>query len=225
MVEFCFSDYLDPRLSDFDNAISLRSGRFEAFGTPTYDPLDRCLRFTPAQPLVAGLRYELELDAERLRTARRGAVEAIEARAFTIREDARDPGPASNDPIRFTDVAPLLHGCTCHTQEPLQAPTAFGYADLLDRRATQDPARRLVEPGRADRSYLVEKVLPGYPDRFGTEMPPPWPARDPAVVEGSGIEGSGIEGSGTEAPSTPNPRLDTASIRRIIAWIDQGAVP
>ena len=28
-------------------------------------------------------------------------------------------------------------------------------------------------PGAATRSYLLHKVLPGYPDRVGEEMPPP----------------------------------------------------
>lgn len=78
----------------------------------------------------------------------------------------------------------LVQGCGCHFDVDRET-RSLELAELRWTPSLRDPARLLVEPGRADRSLLVHVLLDGYPDRAGVAMPPPWAE---AAADGASVE-------------------------------------
>lgn len=199
-----FDHWLDPRRSELDAAVSLSSGSLAVPVAVAYDPLTRTLTATPGDPLRRRVRYTWEVDPERLvgsggRTLAR--LDPIHVTVAGPPSRAEDPsegtGPPGTDtpPLRFEHVAPIFdEHCGCHGQDGLVALSP----DALEGRSTIFAGRRLVEPFDPASSYLVEKMIPGYEDRFGTVMPPPWGDADPPTE---------------------------AELRRVVDWIAAGARP
>lgn len=171
---FVFDDYLDARSSDFDRTFQLSSGSHQPFLDVVWDPSRRRITVAPLDPLRPTLRYALEANLEALSGLGGRQVEGQTVFTFVVTADATvRPEAAPPDPTYNDDVAPLLwEHCGCHWEPESQ----LGRLDFgsLRARATERPGRRLVEPYDAADSYLLEKVLTDYANRFGTEMPPPW---------------------------------------------------
>lgn len=167
-----FSDAIDPRRGAPERAVSLTHGRLAVPVRVAIDPLARTLVARPVDPLVPTLRYVWEVDHERLRGAGGRSVEDIDPVSFVVAENAQTQTPPTASPPNWNQVTALLQArCGgCHDDAPLDA---LSYERLLDRSAQRD-ARRIVEPFAPERSYLIEKVIPDYPDRMGAVMPPPW---------------------------------------------------
>ena len=193
ILRLTFSDPIDPRRSDLRGAMSLSTGSLSVPVRTSVDPILRTMTGIPADPLVPGLRYTWEVDDTRLRGAGGRLLSAIEPVSFRVGIEATATTEPGGEIVRWDQVAPLFEAhCGCHGEGVLLPLTT----DTLMGRSPSVTDRRLVVPYDASTSYLVEKLVPGYPDRFGVEMPPPW---------------------------SEQPALSSDSLRRIVDWIDDGA--
>lgn len=160
------------------------------------DPLDHTLTATPVDPFEPNLTYTWEVDETRLRGSGGRPVAPVAPYRMPVAADASDPEPEEPVVVRWDDVAPIVaQRCDpCHNDAPLEPirPPA------LALRSTVFEERRLVAPYDAPRSYLVEKLVPEYPDRFGAIMPPPWGEQPP---------------------------LTTEELRMLVDWVADGALP
>lgn len=185
-IELGLSGYLDAHASRIDGVLILTNGDRPVLGVTAYDPVRQTLVFTPGSPLTPGFAYDVAVNPSGLRTLTGRLTLPEDAWRFEMATDARPNSLESpTRPSWSVDVAPLLSArCSpCHVDG--EAPP-LTYDRLRAERAVYDPDRRYVDRQRPDRSYLIEKVLPGYTDRFGTVMPPPWhdgPALDDAELD------------------------------------------
>lgn len=197
-VSATFDGSLDPHRSTFSSAIVVTARGARAFGDVAWDPVRQRLAFTPAQPLQPGWTYEVVLDVDAL-VPHGGSVSAPDSPwQFTVALDADDEAPsAAPAPGWSTDIAPVFSArCAgCHDGSTLRA---FTRDVLLGTPPLAEPARRYVDTEVPARSYLIEKLLPGYPDRFGTQMPPPW---------------------------SDEPALTADELGLVWAWVERGAAP
>ena len=192
-ISLRFDGPVDPRRSAMDRALSLDSGGFHVPVSVRYDPLERRLVATPADPLRPGLTYTWTLDAEAIVGSGGFPLRPIAPISVVVARDATAPERSVSAQVTFDDVRPIFEAhCYCHSETALPQLTPSGLADLSRQRT----GRSLVVPNDPAASYLVEKLLPDYPDRFGTAMPPPW---------------------------SDGPDLDESAVRRIIEWIEDGA--
>jgi hypothetical protein len=181
---FAFNDYLDLRASALENAFSLRAGIHQPRVQPSWDAVRQTLRIRPLDPLRPGLVYTLAVDRELLRGLGSRPVESpIDEWEFRVDAVAQIGGELDLPTFTYAEhVRPVLvENCGCHWSPgtvltPLDSATLRGRAD-------QRSGRALVVPFDAGRSYLVEKILDDYPDRFGTQMPPPWADESPLSSE------------------------------------------
>lgn len=195
-LSLAFNRYLDPDAFAYFNAMSLRSGGVRASGFTRYSPATRTLTFYPVRNLEPGLIYELRVDEELVTSIQGEALEdGFSLRFQSARDGTTDEGPFL-EPVSFAEsVEPLfIAGCGCHYERPELL--SLDYESLVGRPSSQRPARALVEPFDPARSYLLQKVLPSYPDRRFDIMPPPW---------------SGL------------PRLERADLEVLENWIETGA--
>lgn len=160
------------------------------------DPLENTLTATPVDPLEPNLTYTWQVDETRLRGSGGRSVAPVPPYRMPVAANAVDPALTEPSPVTWADIAPIVvQRCDpCHTDAPL-APIR---PPALSLRSTVFTGRRLVAPYDAARSYLIEKLVPGYPDRFGSEMPPPWADQDPLSAE---------------------------ELRLIVDWVADGALP
>jgi hypothetical protein len=177
-VGLTFDRYLDPFATDAPRAMSLSSGGETVAINARYDIVTRTVWAEPVEPLAPGVLYSLKLDEPRALPdfAGRATEGPVEVR-FVTGETERviEPRLANvREALQF-EVLEGPFGCLgCHadgspfprTDLSLSNPEAL--AGLPARTA---PGRELVVPGFPERSYLLHKVLPGYPDRVGAPMP------------------------------------------------------
>ncbi|MFT6627307.1 MAG: hypothetical protein ACJA1R_000563 [Flavobacteriales bacterium] len=171
VITLTVDEYIDPE-SVTTGSLRLRAGSTTAFGRTRLDPLDQTLLLTLTSALTPGLTYEVEL-APNVTGFGTDAVQ-LQDWSFTVASAAQEvEATADTRPTWEADIQPLLHeACGCHEEDSSPPPRLTrGLLELDDAVAR---SRRYVAPGDPSRSYLLHKVLPDYPDRFGTVMPPPW---------------------------------------------------
>ena len=171
---FSVDGYLDVRSAEPAAAFSLAAGSHRPRLDVRWSPLSRQLLVSPRDPLRVGLTYTLLLDPSKLRATGGGTVDTTsDSWRFTATSDEWEDRPRPEVLSFGTDIQPILvEGCGCHWEA--NSPLVQLDAATLRGRSVSRPARSLVVPFEPERSYLVEKLLRDYPDRFGTEMPPPW---------------------------------------------------
>ena len=173
--EFHFDDYLDVRASALGSAFTIQAGVHRPRLESTWDAVGQTLMIQPLDSLRVGLVYTLSADPERLRGLGSRSVDSSQNEwLFRVAEDAGEREEIEAPRLSYyTDIRPILvDGCSCHWA-PETALTPLEPSALAER-ADQRSGRSLVVPFDPARSYLLEKILDGYPDRFGTQMPPPW---------------------------------------------------
>ena len=179
LFRFVADDHLNVRGADPVAALTLSAGAHRPVLSGSWDPLTRELLVEPLDPLRTGLMYTLTLDVSRIR-AEAGAVVVADLDEWRFRAEGivADDRPGVRIVSYDLDIQPVLvESCGCHW-EPDGPLTALD-ARTLRERATSRAARSLVVPYDPARSYLIEKILPDYDDRFGTAMPPPWSTEEP----------------------------------------------
>jgi hypothetical protein len=188
-----FRSFLDPDTLPPGGEVELRSGSRVVAVRARWDILDRAVIATPVDPLVPGLRYEWTFSPEETLLLGGWPISSPEPRSFTVSPTATDAPRDGAAPPTFDELVPVFEEhCGCHYD---------GTPPVLDRsvvgaRSAVLPERWLVRPWEPAQSYLVQKLLPQYPDRFGTVMPPPWDGAEP---------------------------LDPEALRAVIDWIAAGA--
>ncbi len=190
--------YLDARASNLGGAFSLSSGSHQPFLDSTWDPSRQQVVVRPLDPLRPTLRYVLEVKLDALRGLGGALIEGTNRWEFVVDSEAVVTSVAEATALSFEeDVYPLIwEHCGCHWEPQSQLSRLD--LDSLREQASERPGRRLVEPYDAASSYLLEKILIDYPDRFGTQMPPPW---------------------------SDEVRLSRQEVRVIRDWIEAGAAP
>jgi len=192
-----FSEYLDVGSFEYFNALDVRSGSIRGRGRTRYSVVDRSLTFFPPTSMRPGLIYTLTVNPETVRSVfgeELGSDFSVrfETSDTTVDQDRRVPPPSFE-----REVAPILEaGCSCHQENPANA--SLRYIDLVGVPSTQLDDRLLVLPFEPANSYLLEKLLPDYPDRLLEPMPPTW---------------------------SYDPPLSLADLRTIERWIAGGAEP
>jgi len=169
--------YLDPFSADVGGALALVSGARRVTLLSRWEPLEWAVLARPVRDLVPGIRYTLSLRRRvGLRDFAGRVPEEPPESSFLVGEGRRDVPAPPDDPA--ADVRAALHGPAgcggCHAAGADAAGAGLTFDDpdaLAWRPARWIADRRLVVPGHPDRSYLLHKVLPGYPDRVGGEMP------------------------------------------------------
>lgn len=173
-----FNKYLDPDSFEYFNALTVSSGGVSGRGFSRYRLSDRTLTFFPTINLLPGLVYTVSVNPDTVRSLGGESLALPFSVSFmttasgeTVEQAGREVAPRSFE----ADVAPLLagHCVECHDGEdgPLIPLT---YEQLFADSRQTDPPRPLVLPFYPAESYLMHKVLPDYPDRRDTGMPPPW---------------------------------------------------
>lgn len=197
-LELAFTDYLDPLTYTTYGVIALQSGGIVVPGTVEYSMTDRTMRWTARQDLEPGFEYRLVLVEQDI-FSMTGAPFLPPQRLPRFVADAEGTLEPAPTPLAVTwsEIEPIFEAkCnTCHS-DPQWALPRMSREVLIDTRSEQVDAM-LVRPFDPTRSYLMHKVLPDYPRRRFTVQPPPW------YDEGS--------------------PLTTEELRRIEAWIRQGA--
>jgi hypothetical protein len=193
VIELTFSQYLDPDSFEYFNALLVSSGSIGVRGFARYRLADRTLTFFPTLPMRHDLIYTVTVNPDTVRSLAGEPLTVPFSLDFQVASAERDEPVAQSDrllsPRSFqADVAPILAaGCSCHGDERAASDPddliGLGYNDLVDVRSRQWPDRYLVRPFDPAHSYLVHKVLPEYPDRRFSEMPPPWAVEAPLTPE------------------------------------------
>jgi hypothetical protein len=177
---FEFGDYLDARTSDMVRAFTLEAGVHRPRLVATWDVVRRSLDVQPLDSLRGGLTYTLSVEVEFLRgLGSRPVNSQLATWFFPVDSDAAALPEIAVEAVGYSQhIRPILvESCGCHW-EPQRALTPLDPVTLAGR-ADQRRGRSLVVPFDPGRSYLMEKLLDAYPDRFGTQMPPPWAEEAP----------------------------------------------
>ncbi len=175
-VRIAFDRYLDPALP-LDGAAVLSSAELTAAARVRYDPVGRALLVFPTRPLRPGLGYTLTLPRDGLRGFAGEQLDFDFVLGF-MASPATTPAVPLLPPDFERDLSPLFEAkCGCHGPEPAVFPPLDPTA-LIGIGSQRQPERVLVEPGHALRSYLVQRVLEGYPGVRGLPMPVEAPLTD-----------------------------------------------
>lgn len=182
-----FNDYLDANSFEYYNALSVRSGSISGSGIVRYEASTRTLTFFPYRDLRPNLIYTLSINPDTVRSIRGLELSLPFSVVFQTASDTTVEQHRQLETISFEEeVAPILSGgCGCHGQDADL--TGLTYENLIENRSEQVPSRHLVLPFEPDRSYLLHKVLPSYPDRRFMEMPPSWSSSPPLPLTGLSI--------------------------------------
>ncbi len=190
------STWLDVRRSAIDRAFRFESGPLTVPGQARYDPLGPLIVVEPAGALRPGLTWTLEVRDGLLISVWGESATEVEAPVYPIRAaDDQDADPTPAEPRWGAIESILIPRCPCHF-DPASTLPGFDRQTLLEEPVRAYSRRRYVVPHHPAESYLVEKLIPGYPDRYLTEMPPPW---------------------------ADLPPLTDAELRDIVDWIVAGA--
>lgn len=172
-----FDRYLDPEpIEGNEDVLELRTGAHRIRGKLRYDPVSRSLILSPAEPLEPHLLYTLELAGPEAIRDVYGLPLVEPPEPFDFLTSAA-LGVATERPsqadLRRGAALLLSQRCaSCHGSDRRAGLPDLRVLDRFLRRAARTRAdRRLVTPGHPARSYLMHKLLPGYPDRGGEAMP------------------------------------------------------
>lgn len=178
-----FNQYLDADSFEYFNAFEINSGGVPAWGIARYRLTDRTLTFYPTVDMLPRLVYTASINPDTVRSL---SGEALPYE-LAIRFQTAESGTVSQDrriaPTSFAEeVAPILESCrSCHREGATIG--SLTYDDLVGRESAQIEERLLVRPFAPADSYLLQKVLPDYPDRRLEQMPPSWAAELPLSLE------------------------------------------
>lgn len=197
-ITLWLSTYLDPDSFEYFNALLMESGGIRGRGFTRYQLWDRSLTIFPTANLLPNLTYTLTVNPDTVR-AINGEELAIPFE-LTFRTASTETVDQDRNLSRLSyaeHVAPIIEAhCSCHTASDAQIP--LDYDRLLSLSSQSMAARPFVRPYSPTSSYLMEKILPDYPDRKWTIMPPPQSAEEP---------------------------LEPTEIQVIEQWISTGAMP
>lgn len=192
-----FSEYLDANSFEYFNALDVRSGSIRGRGRTRYSAVDKSLTFFPTRAMRPGLIYTLTVSPENVRSVF-GEELLVD---FSVRFETGDLSVDQERRITSLsferDITPIFEaGCSCHQQDPSLA--SLRYGDLVGVASSQLGDRLLVLPFEPADSYLLQKLLPDYPNRLLEPMPPSW---------------------------SSGPELSLADLRAVEHWIAGGAEP
>lgn len=178
-----FNDYLDASSFEYYNALTVRSGSISGRGIVRYEASTRTLTYFPYRDLRPNLIYSLSINPDTVRSIRGLELSIPFSVVFQTASDTTVEQNRQLETISYEQaVAPILsNNCGCHSDLTADL-TGLTYENLVENRAVQVPSRYLVRPFDPDRSYLLHKVLPSYPDRRFMEMPPEWSTNSPLPV-------------------------------------------
>lgn len=173
-ISVVFTHYLDPDSFQYFNALRLRSGGIGASGFTRYRMIERSLTFYPTSNLRPELIYTLSLDEETVRALNGEALALPLELSFQTAADGTVEQERRVEVRSFAaDVAPILGAhCSCHAES--EALVGLEYDALVAQPSRAFSDRLLVRPFDAPASYLLHKILPDYPDRRWSVMPPPY---------------------------------------------------
>lgn len=166
-VRIFFDRYLNAQSLD-RSKFALSSGEANASIGLGYDPVGPSVVIQPRLVMRVGLGYSLRVE--------KGAIRGFDGTALsdelTINFTTTPPAHVRPDsePVDFeTDLKPIIEArCGCHGPEPAAFPELSPDA-LIDQAAQRQENRVLVRPGEPLRSYLVQRILEGYPGVRGME--------------------------------------------------------
>jgi len=184
-IELVFDEYLAPVPLRQAGLLQLSSGSRRVSLSVKYDPVGKRLRVSPRTTLLPQLVYRLEtLHPERIQDLYGNPVaapgpELTFLTAADLAEEEVAP-PAAPGSLRGPVEEVFARRClACHGEG-----RATGLLDLRRRApltarvARTRGDRVLVVPGHPAESYLLHKLLPGYPDLGGEPMPRGGPPLD-----------------------------------------------
>lgn len=187
VVELVFDQYLDRNTFTSYGAISVSSGGgLTQFGETSYWMTRKTLRFTPRSDLEAGLVYQINLSGgEGLRSVV-GSPLIPGTVLGEFRTSAEVEGEGSSLARRVVErgeIERILEAkCQgCHGDQRWGLPEME--VGSLWRTRSEQVDLFLVEPYAPERSYLMHKILPDYPERRFTVQPPPWSEVGPLSLE------------------------------------------
>jgi hypothetical protein len=169
---------------DDDTLISYAGGQLTSGGLGGGGALhhvftQRRLYWTPSRPLIDGLEYRATFALPDVRSVTGSPPLPPATLTRLAIADGTRPAQALPPEILETpgwdEIAPILTarcgGCHGQAAWPLLVPME---RDALVNTRDARTDRPLVRPFDPADSYLLHKLLPDYPDRRGTQQPPPW---------------------------------------------------
>lgn len=180
VVEIAFTQHVQPNVTAWVDAITVRQSPVQRFGYPVYSVIDRALYLFLQPEQNPGLVYEIAVDETRIEDVRGiplSPVAPVEwdpqaPPAAPSRTIPADVLPPQDPALSFSQsVAPLLVACTaCHGAEG--GPAAMRYETLVGVRSDSRPDAMRVDVGRPARSVLIHRVVPDHPLAINGQMPP-----------------------------------------------------
>ena len=181
-LSLTFSDWLDPDLLTFYNALALRSGGAPVAATSRYDFLHRTLFLVPRRALDPDLSYAVDLQPDALQSVTGVPYEGPLSLPFSTSPEPAPTAEATPTPT-WEDVAPLLAPCGgCHNDPAWQLPPLTPEG-MRGQPSAQVPGLSLLQPFAPERSYLLHKLAPNYPLTQGETQPPSWSGQAPLRAE------------------------------------------
>jgi hypothetical protein len=178
-----FNRYLDAEVFRYSNAVKVCSSGVRGRGFSRYRMADRSVTFFPTRNLRSRLIYNLGLNDETVLALGGENLSTQFERAFQTAEGGTVVQDREIATVSYAgSVFPLFEqGCGCHVDD--DAVPSLDYESLMQATSTQMDDRLLVVPYDPTTSYLMQKILPDYPDRRLSEMPPAWGRRPPLTFE------------------------------------------
>jgi hypothetical protein len=159
-----FDGYLHPN-TRWSGAAQVNTGALRHPVTVGYDPVDQSVVITPTVAFRPGLAYTLLVPAEGVVGHDGGLLEEAFRLDFVVGPPA--PSRPRMRPRFNDDVAPIFERrCGCHGPSG-EIPPELSPEGMTDQPSWRQPNWRVVVPGRPLASYLVVRMLPGYPGITG----------------------------------------------------------
>lgn len=179
-VWFEVDQYLDVDALVPTGTIRLQSGGVFASVQVQYEMVGRRLVGRLRAPLQPDFAYTMTLDPARVRSVSGAPLLEAPTIRFTTGSWRSEPGSVQSEvPGWEADIVPIVErSCGCHRLESypetwFELPQ-LSYARIVGQPSQVEPDERLVVPYVPARSVLMWRILPDYPRRHGTVMPPPW---------------------------------------------------
>jgi hypothetical protein len=168
-------------LIDF-STVSLHSAGLSERGRTRWEMTTRTLIFEPFGELVDELRYSPRLDAGQLVSVTGAPFRRTELPSWIVDASLETDAQERTSSPSWEEIDELLaRKCrSCHA-DPEWNLNPLTRESLVGQRSTQIDGF-LVVPFDPSDSYLMHKILPGYPVRRFTLQPPPWSGAAPLTV-------------------------------------------